>query len=161
MRIDWIRTGLLAGAPRPGLLDPLADDLDQLRRFGFKVVVNLTETPIDLVDDAAAADSVGDLEVRHFPIVDMGVPMPDAVEELCRDLWGRLDAGTPVLMHCKAGLGRTGTILACMLVYRGAEPESAMTEVRLVNSRFIQNQIQEHFVRRFADFLGRPDRNPD
>ncbi|MEM8994404.1 MAG: dual specificity protein phosphatase family protein [Acidobacteriota bacterium] len=151
MRIDWIRTGLLAGAPRPGLLDPLADDVDQLRRFGFEVVLNLTETPIDLGDDA------DDLEVVHFPIVDMGVPMPDAVEELCRDLWRRIDAGTPVLVHCKAGLGRTGTILACMLVYRGAAPEDATTEVRLVNSRFIQNQIQEHFVRRFADFLGKAD----
>lgn len=149
MRIDWIRPGLLAGSARPGLLEPLEDDARQLRDFGFELLVNLTETAYELGCDGHA------FEFYNFPIVDMSVPMPETMATACGFLWERLDAGTKTLVHCKAGLGRTGTLLACLLVYRGANPERAVTEVRLVNPHFIQNRTQESFVRRFSEYLSK------
>jgi atypical dual specificity phosphatase len=60
-----------------------------------------------------------------------------------------------VVVHCHAGLGRTGTVLAALLVWEGAEARTAIAHVRSVNPRFIQSEAQLAFIRRFAEVHGR------
>ena len=55
--------------------------------------------------------------------------------------------GERVILHCYAGLGRTGMIAARLLVELGVEPEQAIAEVRLINRRRIQTRGQSDFVR--------------
>ncbi|MEM9592787.1 MAG: protein-tyrosine phosphatase family protein [Acidobacteriota bacterium] len=147
LKIDWILQGSLAGSAQPGLLAPLDEDADQLKRFGFGLIVDLTESqPSRVLEDAG-------FEVIGFPIPDMGVPTPRDMAAVARQVLEKARLGVPCLVHCKAGLGRTGTFLASCLVLRGVEPSQAITDIRLVNRRFIQNRVQEMFVSRFADFV--------
>ena len=146
MRFDWILPGLLAGSRRPGLLAPLDEDLDQLGRFGFRWVINLTESPLVVGEDHP-------FEVEHFPIPDMGTPTPRDMAAVCRRVIERIELGEKTLVHCRAGLGRTGIFLACCLIHLGRTAEQAKVEVRLVNRRFIQSPPQELFVRHYETFL--------
>jgi atypical dual specificity phosphatase len=62
-----------------------------------------------------------------------------------------LAAGRPVAVHCAAGLGRTGAVLASYLVSHGATAEDAIADVRRVyNPLAIENAAQEESVRRFS-----------
>ena len=146
MRLDWILPQALAGSGRPGLLEAIEDDLDFLERIGFDLVVNLTQVP--LVPPAPTS-----FEIEHFPIPDMGVPTPRAMHEVCSRAVQRIERGDKVLVHCRAGLGRTGLFIACCLVHRGMAPDAAIIDIRLINRRFIQSLSQERFVHHYAEYL--------
>jgi ADP-ribosyl-[dinitrogen reductase] hydrolase len=54
--------------------------------------------------------------------------------------------GGRVLVHCKGGLGRAGTIAARLLVELGEKPENAIAQVRLVRIMAIETGVQEDHV---------------
>jgi len=58
-----------------------------------------------------------------------------------------LAAGEKIVIHCLAGLGRTGMIAARLLVDIGVPPETAIADVRQVRPRAIQTVAQEDYVR--------------
>lgn len=146
----WVIRKLLAGAQWPGLLDDVHQDLRGLRSLGIRVVVSLTEQPFS----ASRLKEYGITSI-HFPIEDMGVPALGEALKLCDVVSAKLARGVPVVLHCKAGLGRTGTMLACVLVHRGVEPVRAIHEVRLVNPHYIQSERQLTFISEFGEFLAR------
>jgi atypical dual specificity phosphatase len=146
---NWIITGQLAGSGRPGLLADLEADMAFLAEVGIRTIVTLTEHRVDALD---GLDRSGELEVLHFPIPDMGFPTPRTAEALCGQVVARM-RDSPVLLHCRAGLGRTGTLAACCLVTLGESPDDAVTRVRTINSRYIQTRPQEQFVHHYARHL--------
>ncbi len=145
----WIQPGKLSGAPRPGIVDPLDSDLSALRRVGIDILVTLTEER--LFDDATLAEF--GLTGIFFPIVDMETPTLEAAASLCADLAERIAAGAAVALHCKAGLGRTGTMAAAQLIYSGHEADEALRAVRRIEPRFVQSEAQECFLQEFQQFL--------
>lgn len=148
---NWILEGSLAGSGRPGLLSELDEDLGFLVEEGIKTIVTLTESPL------AGLEAWGQIESIHFPVPDMGFPMPRQCADLCRLVLRRIQVGA-VLLHCHAGLGRTGTIAACCLVSMGEDPARALQRVRLVNRRYVQTASQERFIHHFADHVAGPAR---
>jgi len=142
----WILPGQLAGAAQPGLFEPFAQDMAALHGLGIRTIVSLTESPLE-----PSPEPFG-FRVIHFPIDDMSIPIPDAAQRLCAQVVASMDA-EPVVLHCKAGLGRTGTLLACCLVTLGRAAEEAVTEVRRINRLYIQTADQERFVAHYADHL--------
>jgi atypical dual specificity phosphatase len=147
----WVIPERLAGMGRPGLLRDMETDLAAIAGAGISMLVSLTGEPVP----QTALRAFG-LQGRHFPVPDMGVPAIGPAARLCRDVERNILAGGAVAIHCQAGLGRTGTMLASILVWMGKRPEEAIREVRSVNDRFIQNAAQESFVERFAESAGRP-----
>ena len=65
-----------------------------------------------------------------FPIHDLNAPTLERTGPLLDDLLARLDRGEHLLMHCAAGIGRTGTIAACILVRQGMTVQAALELVR-------------------------------
>jgi atypical dual specificity phosphatase len=142
----WVVPGRFGGMPRPGIVDRLDLDLDGLQRLGVTCIITLEEARS--VDPHLLARA--GIDSIHFPIVDMGAPPVDATLVLCRELARRAETGEVFAYHCRAGLGRTGTLLACQLVVAGRTARDALEAVRSINPRCVQSTEQVEFLRSFA-----------
>jgi hypothetical protein len=156
--------GRLGFAPAPGRWRPWEDaapgeavreDLTRLERAcGAAVLVTLLEraemSRIGLADLLDCARRSG-FDCLWFPIPD-GAPPSDleATSLLVARVFERLAAGRTVIVHCHGGIGRSGTIAACVLVAAGAEPARAIDVVREARAGAATAPGQEEFVHGFA-----------
>ena len=131
-------------------LDP---DLERIRRWGATAVVSLiTEAEIrDLqVQDLSRAVADRHMEWWHLPIPDGQPPGPEfekAWVHAGAAIRDRLRLGFDVLVHCKGGLGRAGTVAARLLVELGERPEAAIRRVREARSEnALETRQQERHV---------------
>ena len=131
----------------------MAIDLDAIQRWGAVAV--LTLMPLDELR-AVQAEGIGDaceargMEWYHLPITDVDVP--DAAFEAAWCYAGlrlrhQLRQGHKVLVHCRGGLGRSGTIAARLLVELGWSPPDAIAAVRAQRQGAIETPAQERYVR--------------
>lgn len=98
-------------------------------------------------------NTVGNIEILRFAIEDMGVPREaesEKFEAFVGDVVRRLAEGQNVVVHCRGGLGRTGTLAACVLVALGRHTaEEAVAAVRETRKGTVQTREQEDFVHIF------------
>lgn len=112
-------------------------------RSGIEVVVSLRSwEPLE------AAYTVLQLEFHHIPIDDFETPTGDDVRRFV-DIVTR-NHGRKVLVHCKAGRGRSGTLAALYLKSRGMDGPEAMRVVRDVRPGAIETPEQEALVLDFV-----------
>ncbi|AKU11285.1 putative dual specificity protein phosphatase [Azoarcus sp. CIB] len=134
----------------------LATDLDRIRSWGAEVVVSLIEAhEFGLLDVAALPEEVERRGMRwlHLPIADRHPP-----GDLFHSLWlsagaelvNDLQAGRRVYLHCMGGLGRTGTVAACLLIESGMGAEAAIAAVRQSRNGTIETALQEEYVRQYV-----------
>lgn len=127
-------------------------DLDLIAREGIRTLVCLVEEDelgrlgiATLVRDARARG----LHVIHEPIVDGGTPALERARAVVRELVARKDA--PILIHCRGGLGRTGTIAGCLLRAVGFSYEETLARLhRARGPSCPENERQRAFVERFS-----------
>jgi atypical dual specificity phosphatase len=137
----WIDKPRLAALARP----ESAEDLAWLRAQGIDVLVSLTEDPIrrDWVNDAG-------LLVVHEPVEDMEAPSQVQIERCVSAIDRGLEKNMGVAVHCTAGLGRTGVVLACHLVAGGMSADNAIARVRRLRPGSVETDEQARAVEEFA-----------
>lgn len=136
-----------------GLWDrDLEIDLDAIKAWGASALVSLVEEHelhlLGVSELPARAVSMG-LHWIHLPIKDGDVPDETFLElwmEAAPMLHQLLDQGAKILLHCKGGLGRTGTVAALLLVERGMEPEYAVRLVRAARPGTVETFSQERYI---------------
>ena len=130
----------------------LSLDLDAIRDWRATAVVTLLE-PAELT--LLGVEHLGEEVLRrdmswfHLPIVDVSIPNEqferqwDGAGEELRSI---LRCGRDVLVHCRGGLGRAGTIGARLMVELGMQPAIAIERVRVVRPGAIETRNQEEYV---------------
>jgi atypical dual specificity phosphatase len=118
-----------------------------LWKIGIRALINLTEEPLP----AEILRKVGIL-TEHISIVDFTAPTLQQVEQALTMIHFYLERNMPVAVHCIAGLGRTGTILACYLVGEGISAEEAITTLRRWRPGSIEMLDQEAVIHEYEQF---------
>jgi len=85
-----------------------------------------------------------------LPVADFTPPSHEQLRAGVAAIRESLAAGNRVAVHCGAGLGRTGTLLATYLVSEGVNAEAAISQVRQARPGSIETPAQEAAVRQFA-----------
>lgn len=138
---SWIIENRVAGMARPR-----PAHFDWLRGQGITAVVSLTE---------AAPAGIEVFDHIHLPVPDMTSPSLDELRTAVLFIQQRAErADQGVVVHCGAGLGRTGTVLAAYLVSRGASAPDALAKVRALRPGSVETPDQERAIVQYAELVG-------
>ncbi len=144
----WLEPGRLAGCPMPGVVFAPDHDLALLRGMGVTVLVNLTENP--MCTELLARHG---LRSYHLGIADRSAPPLLWAKLLLAKIALMLRQGEVVAVHCLAGLGRTGLVLAAWLIQQGLTAEEALRRLRTIEPGFVQSLEQEALLHALEENL--------
>lgn len=141
----WLKRGMLAGTPAPGVLSDIESDLKALRAHGVTTIITLTDAGLD----ESALQPLG-LKSEWEPIPDGEAPTIAQGIRICKEIESLLGLGEVVAIQSDAGLGRVGTMLTAHLLWKGIGLKDALEYVRRVEPRWVQTRAQEDFLHEFA-----------
>ena len=140
---SWIIEEKLAGSAIP----TSKEEIDWIKQEGVKSIVTIREEPLE-------DEWIKDVNYLHVHSNDMGIPEFSDLVNSVDFIHQRITNDEPVMVHCLAGLGRTGTILACYLIkYENTSADDAIQKVRNERHGSIQSFSQEEIIFRFEKFV--------
>lgn len=137
----------------PGRLESWGAFLDAARasQLSLLVCLNPLEEVAQLSPGYHKAIAEGRLPLRwqHLPMRDFGLGVdPVAFRHGVEQLAQELSLGQHALLHCAAGIGRTGTVAACVLKRLGLSSAEALRQVREAGSN-PQSALQAGWIEQF------------
>ena len=140
---SWLLENKLAGSALPTSIEEVQWAVEQ----GVKSIITVREEPLD--------DSwTKNINYLHVHSNDMGVPEFNDLINTVDFVHKRITNNEPVMVHCLAGLGRTGTVLACYLIkHQKMSADKAIQKVRDERPGSIQSFPQEEIIFQFAKSL--------
>ncbi|MDQ1272246.1 MAG: hypothetical protein QG591_876 [Planctomycetota bacterium] len=140
---SWVIQDEIAGMARPV---SVVSDLEFLKDNGIEAIVSLTELPLHktLIEEFG-------FEYKHIPVADLTSPTQEQIEEFVTFVNNLISSKKKIVVHCDAGIGRTGTMLACYLVNKGRSAKNAITEVRKKRPGSIETMEQEETIEKYEE----------
>jgi len=125
----WVVPGLVLAGEHPlgSSAEKTRDRLQRLRAAGIECFIDLTRPgEIARYDEQLPMD----VEYLRKPIKDHGLPESRAdMADILATIRQAQQQGRPVYVHCRAGIGRTGMVMGCLLVESGLAGEEALREL--------------------------------
>ena len=141
---SWFIDEKLAGCGMPTTYD----EVDWVVKQGIKSIITMTE-------NALPETWIQDIKYLHVPTEDLNAPDMDKIDDAVDFIHQRINDKEPVMVHCAAGIGRTGTILACYLIkYRKYSAKNAIEKVRKERPGSVQSERQEFVVGLYEKHVG-------
>jgi protein-tyrosine phosphatase len=140
--------GEIALSRMPGSVTSINDDIAEIIALDCACVLTLTP------DQELSQHGAEQLPImlkrlglpwHHFPIEDYGIPAASQTErwsDLSLRLHQFLDDDRKVLIHCYAGIGRSGMIALRLMVERGADPIEALAQIRHIRPGAVERPAQ-------------------
>lgn len=140
---SWVINEKLAGSGMPTTFDELEWILNQ----GVKSIVTMTETPLP-------EKWIKDIGYLHVPTPDLTAPDMDQINSAVDFIHEKISEDQAVMVHCAAGMGRAGTILACYFVkYQKYSSNDAINKIRNERPGSIQSEVQELAIDYFEKYI--------
>ncbi len=169
LRVDWVPLpeniqGKMGITVCPGREDRgrnLQDDIQELKRQ--RVQYFLTFLPDDELErvgvpNLSKAIRNSHISCRRVPIPDHNICSQQEIVEIVERSYVILKKNKNLVLSCMGGLGRSGTIAACILVRMGISPQDAIKTIRKTRgSRAIETLEQERAIYDYASSLEKDD----
>ncbi len=131
----WVLPGRFLAGQYPARIEmPNASErLDALLSAGIDTFINLAEPDemsayLPLLRQRASLLNIQPAYIT-FPIVDLGLPEPEAMRSILDTIEQSLAEGRRIYLHCIGGIGRTGTVVGCYLIRQGFTPQKALEQI--------------------------------
>ena len=139
----WVIEDKLAGSGLP----VAKEEFDWLLEHGVKSIVTVRESALP----PAWTDKIG---YMHLQVDDYGAPELEEIDRAVDFIDSEINGGRPVMVHCAAGKGRTGVLLASYLVKKeGLGARESIDRIRSMRPGSIQSEAQEWAIEMYEKYL--------
>jgi atypical dual specificity phosphatase len=142
---SWVMEGKLAGSGLP----VSEEEFRWLFEKGIKSIVTIREVPLP-----SKWFEGKDIDYLHLKVEDYGAPSVEDMNETVDYIENKISSGKPVLIHCAAGKGRTGALLAAYLIKKeNLTAKQAIEKIRLMRPGSVQSLTQETALSMYEKYL--------
>ena len=149
---SWVIDNKLAGSGTP----MTSEQYRWLIKNNIKSIVTLREFPLPerwLAENGK--DTIIKEDYKFVYVKDYGVPTLEVLDSIVDFIDYKItQEKKPLVVHCAAGKGRTGTILAAYLLkQRSISSHDAIKKIRMIRPGSIQSKVQEETLHEYEKFL--------
>ena len=142
---SWVTEGKLAGSGLP----ITEDEFRWVVNKGIKSIVSVREVPLP-----SKWFDGGEIDYLHLMVEDYGAPTMEVLDEAVDYIDKKIRSGKAVLVHCAAGKGRTGALLAAYMIKKeNLTAEQAIEKIRLLRPGSVQSLTQETALSMYEKYL--------
>ena len=140
---SWLIEEKLAGSGIPTTLD----EFDWLLTQGVKSIVTMTEKSLP-------GDWTQKIDYLHIPTADFHAPNMEEIDSAVEFIQNQIQNNQSVMVHCAAGLGRAGTILACYFIkYKKLSAIQAIKKMRDERRGSMKSEVEELAISYYEKYV--------
>lgn len=143
---SWIIENKLAGCGLP----VTRDEFEWLIHNGIRSIVTVREVPLP----SEWFDGGNNIDYMHLQVEDFGAPTLEELDDAVNFIDNEINMDRPVAVHCAAGKGRTGAVLAAYFIKKeNLTAEQSIEKIRNVRPGSVQSIVQETAISMYEKYL--------